>query len=399
MYQIEVRLANKNGYHTPDEARRYYGKYSRSGVTIHWWNTPQAVKDSDHDNIVNYILNKAVNGSGSVNYVLSNNKITLLVNPDNVAWASQGGNPTTVSIECSPHLNAEGYKKLGWLINELFNPNTGRYKQNPGYWKHSDWFQTQCPGTISMDEIKNSVAKWFDGQWDDIVEWKRNLKELPLQTLFACDDQTPLRNLNNVGEVIKNFGKGTPFAIKGMTTVGGYQYYLTQYSFDNGQPNGMAFSELQATDPNAVPVPEPKPEPQMAFTLWKDGGVYVPNKTPIQLYDISTARGLGEIKPIKEFNPTDQIGIAGSVRNSFIDEDFYITRYSFDNKRATGFRATDLEVYVPPRPIPDPPEEPTEPTDPDPTPTPEPEVPGWFVKFLKDLAAFLLNWIPGVNIK
>jgi len=139
-YPIQIRLASKNGYHTPAEAKAYYGRYSRSGITWHWWNTPNLVKDSDHDNICNYILGKASRGEGSVNYVLSNNKITLIVNPDNVAWASQSGNPVTVSVELSPHLNAEGYKKAGWLKNEL----EGRYGKTLKSYKHSDWFGTQC---------------------------------------------------------------------------------------------------------------------------------------------------------------------------------------------------------------------------------------------------------------
>ena len=122
-YKIEIRLAAKSGWHTPKEARSYYGKYARDGVTWHWWNSPNLVKDSDHDNIVNYMLGKAQRGVGSVNYVLSNKKITLVVNPDNVAWASQAGNPTTISVELSPHPNSAGYKRAGWLFNEL----EGRY--------------------------------------------------------------------------------------------------------------------------------------------------------------------------------------------------------------------------------------------------------------------------------
>lgn len=306
-YPIEIRLGSKNGYHTPAEARAYYGRYDRAGVTIHWWNTPNLVKDSDHDNIVNYILGKMTKGTGSVNYVLSNTKITLLVNPDNVAWASQAGNPTTVSIECSPHLNDEGYKKLGWLINELFNPVNGRYRKNPGYWKHSDWFQTACPGTIDMNKIKNAVARWYDGKWED-----------------------------------------------------------------------------------PVPPPPPKPvptEPANTFSLWKDGGEYVFNKDT-WLYDLTNTKDWNTIGKVKEFKKGERVMIAGGVYNKYIDRTYYITKYSFDNKKATGFNPVDLEIYVPPRPVPPPPETkpdpPVEPTDPE-VPTPEPEAPteypNWFIAF------------------
>jgi hypothetical protein len=165
-YKIEIKPASKNGYHTPSEAKAYYGRYSRDGVCEHWWNSPDKVKDSDHNSIVNYILGKASRGEGSVNYVLSNKKITLLVNPDNVAWASQSGNPTTVSVEFSPHLDAEGYKKAGWLINELFNKKDGRYRKSPRLWKHSDFFATACPGSLSTSKMLAEAKKWAGGDYD-----------------------------------------------------------------------------------------------------------------------------------------------------------------------------------------------------------------------------------------
>jgi hypothetical protein len=291
-YNIEVRLA-RNGFHTPAEARAYYGKYSRSGLTVHWWNTPQNVRDSDHDNIANYMLGRAAKDEASVNYVLSNSKITLLVNPDNVAWASQSGNPTTVSVEFSPHLNAEGYKKAGWLINELFNPKTGRYKISPRLWKHSDWIKTQCPGTLDVNRMKNEANKWAAGNYN----------------------------------------------------------------------------------PKPAPKPTPKPTPKPPavlndkFTLWKDGGKYVTNKQPTKLYDLTNAKDWGTVKTSKTFKKGEVIEIVGSFYNNALKREYYITRYSFDKKLATGFHPDDLDIYVPPRPVPTPPTKPVEPTDP-PTPTP-----------------------------
>lgn len=319
-YPIEMRLGNKAGYHTPAEARAYYGKYDRAGVTIHWWNSPNLVTDADHDNICNYILGKMARGTGSVNYVLSNNKITLLVGPDNVAWASQGGNPTTISIECSPHLNAEGYKKLGWLINELYNSSTGRYKRKPGYWKHSDWFQTACPGTISMDKIKQSVARWEDGKWEDPVP----------------------------------------------------------------------------VPPKPVPPTSPK---NKDFILWKDGGQYVTNK-PTVLHDLTNVSSWSDkIPAVKSYPKGTIIDIAGSFHNVGLNREYYITKFSFDNKKATGFNPVDFDIYVPPRPVPEPPKEPELPTDPveptDPEPPVEPpkeEVPGRFKDFISKLIDFLKFW-------
>lgn len=306
MYDIEIRLASKNGWHTPSEALAYYGRYSRDGVTWHWWNTPDQVRDEDHNNIVNYILNKAVNGTGSVNYVLSNTKITMLVNPDNVAWASQKGNPTTVSVELSPHLNDEGYKKAGWLFNEL----EGRYGKVLKHYKHSDWYQTACPGTIDVPRIAAEAAKWKSG----------------------------------------------------------------------------------AYNPTPPPAPTPAPEQPINqdWVLWKDGGSYVCNKQPTYLYDLTNAKDWNSIGKVKAYDKGTVIQIAGSFHNNYLNRDYYITRYSFDNKKATGFHPADLDVYTPPvEPTPTPPETqpepPTEPTDPEPTPEPEPPVeptyPNWFIAF------------------
>ena len=311
MYKIEIRKANKKGWHTPAEARKFYGRYSREGVTWHWWNTPSAVKDSDHDNIVNYILGKASRGTGSVNYVLSNKKITLLVNPDDVAWASQRGNPTTISVELSPHLNAEGYKKAGWLFNEL----EGRYKKKLNHFKHSFWYKTACPGSISIDKIKEEATKWRTG----------------------------------------------------------------------------------AYNPKPAPKPKPTPKPMnVDFTLWKDGGEYVANKKVTVMHDLTKVKSWSDkIPAVKTYKKGDRITIAGSFKNVGLNRTYYITRYSFDKKNATGFNPADLDVYVPPRPTPKPPEvkpnPPVEPTDPEPE-TPTDEVPGWFKRFLKSLADFLTSW-------
>jgi len=153
-YPVEVRLADKKGWHTPGEASAFYGRYGRVGITVHWWDTPQ--RAGTHDGTVNYILNKAKAGTGSVNYVLSNDKITLLVEPENVAWASQSGNPTTVSIEFDPRLNGEGYRKAGWLINELEK----RFKRTLTLYPHNHWFATQCPGTLDLNRMRREADIW-----------------------------------------------------------------------------------------------------------------------------------------------------------------------------------------------------------------------------------------------
>lgn len=150
-YDIETKLAPKNSWHTPAEAKAYYGKYSRDGITGHWWGGGEGA--DQHDDIVNYFLAQGAAGVKSVNYVVSDNKITMMVDPDNVAWCSQSGNPTTISIEMQPTLGDEGYKRAGWLVSSLEK----RYGKRLTFYRHSDWFATACPGTIDMDRIRGEA--------------------------------------------------------------------------------------------------------------------------------------------------------------------------------------------------------------------------------------------------
>lgn len=283
-YPIEIRLANKKGWHTPSEARAYYGRYDRMGVTVHWWGLPSENPDSAHNKIVNYILGKANAGTGSVNYVLSNTKITMLVNPDNVAWASQAGNPTTVSVEFSPHLNDEGYKKAGWLINELFNPANGRYRRAPVLYPHKHWVATACPGTLDLNRMKAEANKWATGGYNPaptpapsppptpapaptppstaVIEWV----QLPESTKYVFNKNAKLwkfdvTNWNSFSSV-KDFKQGEEIDIYGMgiNKTLNATYLLVKDSFDKKIPNGFNRVDL---DLKPRPVPSPPPEPSV----------------------------------------------------------------------------------------------------------------------------------------
>lgn len=285
MYDIEIRLSSKNGYHTPAEALAYYGRYSRQGFTVHWWNSPDRIADSDHDNIVNMKLGQSTRGEASVNYVLSNNKITLMVSPDNVAWCSQNGNPTTISCEFSPHLNDEGYKKAGWLISELED----RYGKTLQLYRHSDWFSTACPGTLDVNRMRAEADKWKSGGYKPapplpqpvptpappvpakpVVDGWTLWKEGAIQ--YTCNKQpTHLWDFNNKTwnmKSVKEFNKGDIITIIGHATNTALKkdYYITQYSFEKKIANGFNPADLDiyvAPRPTPTPpiVPAPIPTP------------------------------------------------------------------------------------------------------------------------------------------
>lgn len=282
-YAVEVRIVSKNGYHTPAEALAYYKKYSRVGITWHWWNTPNLVTDGDHDNICDYIAGKASRGEGSVNYVLSNTKLSLLVNPDNVAWASQNGNPTTVSVELSPHLDARGYKMAGWLADQMRQ----RYGREMQFYKHSDWFGTQCPGTIDPNRIRQEELKWRSGEYDAAP--KPTPAPVPVPATpemvftpfpggargYTANKDTSLYVVDKskwsditADKPDKPYKAGDPINVYGtvLNKTLNATWLVTKYSFDRKIAKGFSQADWNRVEPPVVVPPAPTPDPTKPST-------------------------------------------------------------------------------------------------------------------------------------
>lgn len=271
-YPIEIKLASKNGYHTPAEARAYYGRYGRDGITVHWWGDGTGA--SNHDNIVNYMNNGAAQGAKSVNYVLSDNKITLCVNPDNVAWCSQSGNATTISVETQPTLGAEGYKKWGWLVDQLEQ----RYGKVLPLYKHSNWFATACPGSIDLNRIRAEANKWKAGAYEvnpvpppaqpaptpvptpkPPATVKLEIKDLPNKKVKLIRDAN-LWNLQFAkyadAQSVKTLPNGSEFEVSAVVKhPTGSQYYISEYSYAKGIPNGINVKDTDTPDPTKLNEP------------------------------------------------------------------------------------------------------------------------------------------------
>lgn len=287
-YAVNIKIVSKNGYHTPAEARAYYKKYSRDGITWHWWNTPDKVADTltGHNNIVNYITNKAKAGTGSVNYVASRFAIDLLVNPDNVAWASQSGNPTTVSVECSPHLSDEAYKRYGWLADQLEQ----RYGKTLKFYKHSDWYSTSCPGNLDLNRIRQEANKWKSGEYDKKPTPAPTPKPTPAPTPppskpevqfvsfgdlreYVANRDTYLYDMNTTTwagvKNVKAYKKGEKIQVAGTVLNKSLNstHLVTQYSLEKKTPNGFSQTDWdRVVPPPVVPVP-PEPEPEVPSTI------------------------------------------------------------------------------------------------------------------------------------
>lgn len=270
-YPIEIKICSKNGWSTPQEAKGIWATpYARTGITVHWWNTPD--KAGTHDQTVDYILGKAAAGVMSINYVSSNDKITLMVSPDNVAWHATAGNPTTIGIEFDPRLNDEGYKKGGWLISQL----EGRYGRRLELFPHNHWFSTACPGTIDINRLRAEADKWTAGGYNpaptppvpvppSAPTITISHSVLPKPVLYKLNKDANLWNYNAATwpdfKAVKSFNKGDVFAVYAIADNHNVnaKYGVTEYSYSKGLTNGINMVDLDIVTDTSQPVPTPPP--------------------------------------------------------------------------------------------------------------------------------------------
>ena len=269
-YPIEIKICSKNGWQTPAESQAYYGRYSRDGIAVHWWGDGTGA--SNHDNIVNYISNKAVNGTGSANYVLSDNKITLLVSPDNVAWCTFAANAYTISIEFQPTLGAEGYKKAGWLINEL----EGRYGKTLYLKGHNALVGgTVCPGTLDIGRMRAEADKWKSGGYNPPVVVPTppvtprvdiSYSVLPTPITYKVNKNTNLWDFNTATwagfKAVKPLNQNDIFTVYAIADNHSTKshYGVTEYSYTRKITNGVNMADLDLVPDPVQPFPTP-PEP------------------------------------------------------------------------------------------------------------------------------------------
>lgn len=184
IYDNIVRPKHSSSWTTPAGCKAYYGvPYQFREIQIHWWGDP-ATKPT-HDGIVSYIANKT---GGSVNYVASGSKITLMVDEANCAFTTQNGNPYGIKIECSPYGTDADYKNIGKLVADI-RKRRGNIPLVP----HKKYWNTACPGTLSLqriDEEANKILKGAD-------EMKVNRDETILLLKLLLHDKPSQEQVNS----------------------------------------------------------------------------------------------------------------------------------------------------------------------------------------------------------
>lgn len=348
-YPIETVLCSKNGYFTPDEARSYYGRYNRHGITWHWWGDGSGA--SNHDNIVNYLYGNSVRGVSSVNYVLSDAKITLMVGPDNVAFASQSGNPVSVSVELQPTLGAEGYKKAGWLAAQVAE----RYGGDRSYYPHNYWNATQCPGTISLDRIRQEEDKWQRGEYNAPAP-----APTPAWNFVPKNGKAKISGTDGDGLWVLKSPQlsGQTVTVVNEGTIMDFVGYVTNGDSVNGNTKwwknafGNYFSAAYAPEyipPAPTPEPTPQPIPEAEPEIKPVAKTIMYTLANAKLVDIKT---LKPITPPSPFAIDTPIEVGGEC--TYNNQKFWLTQWATENKKAQGFLVGDLKANPEPAPAPAP---------------------------------------------
>lgn len=302
----------------------------------HWWNWPRS--GATHDGIVSFMSNPA--RQAAPHAVLSARRVTEMVRPWDTAWCTGKANPYTYAIETDPrimfkwgHDNPSAAERA--LGNEIFE-TLCEYIADKGYhnlpWKAHNQFPvpyTQC-NPIPWPEVRQRAIEIYNSKVSP--EWKRNLGNIPDVELYAKRDGAPLRNLNNVTEVIKTFPKGTAFWIKGRTIVNGYAYLLTKYAMDNGAAQGFDEYELEPKQP------EPPEWQRNLRDITPVKLMVMPAQTPIvNLNDLSTIKMLGQGTWVDFVKMTTVAG-----------REFLISSYSAANGMPNGIAKADVGVPAEP---------------------------------------------------
>ena len=118
-----------------------------SGITIHWWGNPTG---QNPEGIVSWLCDKRA--GTSAHYVVSENTVWCIVDPDRRAWhaGNSKANHDQIGIELDPNMSrrAATEKTAAALIADL-RAVYGNLPLSP----HKRWTSTQCPGNWDLGRL------------------------------------------------------------------------------------------------------------------------------------------------------------------------------------------------------------------------------------------------------
>lgn len=144
------------------ELFEYYGvEYEPIESHIHWWGSPTA--GYTHDGVVNTFLGKE---NYSVNFVVSDNRVTLMVPLNQNALTTGRRNPYGWKTENDPNLSEQGYKTLGFLhyLVEKLNPKLAGEPIR----LHKEFMATAC-SELDPKKVRDYADKFKNGILDVVT--------------------------------------------------------------------------------------------------------------------------------------------------------------------------------------------------------------------------------------
>lgn len=158
------------------------------GIVIHHW----GLDGQSHDGVVAHLTNREA--GTSAHYVVSDGRVTCLVDPLDTAWHAGNWpvNYEQIGIECRPEMSAGDFQTvaecIAWLRSRFGNLSLSG---------HKDYIATQCPGrwyprlsdlSAAADAIRTGVTS-TPAQDDEGETPMRFVRSVQTGTIYAV---TPL---------------------------------------------------------------------------------------------------------------------------------------------------------------------------------------------------------------
>jgi hypothetical protein len=226
------------------------------------------------------VFNQPTRGASS-HFVVGGDIIDQCVDINNTAFTDGNweSNLRSITVE-----HEGGWNGTGPYSNEMYEQAAhlcAWLRENYGInraIRHRDVSlkSTACPGGLDVERIWNRASQIIN-QYNQPVqppapEWLKNRSPIGEKTVYAQREGIFVHNLTAPGTPAdsRRFPLNQNFAVKGVTTVQGKQFYITKSSMDLNIGNGISFDDVKDT-PYVPPVPQPIPQPPAPSTPdWAD---------------------------------------------------------------------------------------------------------------------------------
>lgn len=242
---------------------------------------------------------------------------------------------------------------VAWLIDQ-------GYVSYPVRHRDVSLASTQCPADLPVEAIWNrakEIVSSYNQPVDNRPEWMKNRSEVPGKMVYAQTAGIFVHNLNDPDQPLdsRRFPLNQNFEIKGQTSAGGKEFWITRSSYDANIASGLLKSDV-ADAPFVPPAPQiiveaPKPTtPDWADSLLVDEAnreMYVLRATPI----IDLENGRPYVKDGKEvWLQAGDVVKDVSAHTIVSGVTYQVTEYSFAQiqgkhyQNANGIKSSDLTI-------------------------------------------------------